>query len=641
MSDVVPRLDDVEFDELVELARSAIPRYAPEWTDHNLHDPGMTLIDLFAWIVDQQVYRAGSVGGRHREAFAALLGARVDGPVPARGLVWPTGERRVGRSVALGSEVSCREFPELGFVLSWSDVADDQGSSLYLPAAGLERITPFRYGVPQPSPAVDGGGSWTLGVAGRTDGVGVTLRFDGPLHRAGQARVPLGIEVVPPPGAPPAAGDPPWGPVRYSYRAGDGRWTRTGVVWDGTAGLSGTGVVVLDIPPSDGDGPSEVHLALDGGFFPVPPQIRAMEISVLPVVQRRREQPPDPIAGTGLPDQVLALDTTDVVRTSSSQSGAGFEIEVDAERWECADDLALSGPDDPHYVVRGDGVRFGNGVNGRRPAVGAQIRHAGLSRTAGAAGNVRRRLTWSVPALGPDVVGHNPEALAGGVDRTTAVDLAAAARGNAVDRAALLTDDELATATRRLSGLAVGRAEVVDRFDRRAADRSVDGVRTVVVVPHQPVRDGQGDPPELLPASQAHLDAIATRLARRRVLGERIVVQGPTVVTVDLVVTVVPEAGAVSADVVDDVRRALYDRLAAVPDPGAEPWTLGRDLSALDLEVVAAEVPAVARVVSAQITAAGHPPGTDPVPVPRDGLVTARRVEVVVRDDTSGRRRTR
>ena len=42
MSDLVPRLDTVEFDQLVEQARGDIPRYAPDWTDHNLHDPGMT-----------------------------------------------------------------------------------------------------------------------------------------------------------------------------------------------------------------------------------------------------------------------------------------------------------------------------------------------------------------------------------------------------------------------------------------------------------------------------------------------------------------------------------------------------------------------------------------------------------------------
>ena len=62
----VPNLDSIAFDALVEEGRALIPRYAPDWTDHNLHDPGITLLDLLAWIVDQQVYRIGAVGDSFR-----------------------------------------------------------------------------------------------------------------------------------------------------------------------------------------------------------------------------------------------------------------------------------------------------------------------------------------------------------------------------------------------------------------------------------------------------------------------------------------------------------------------------------------------------------------------------------------------
>ena len=117
MTSIVPDLDSTTFEQLVERARGLIPRYAPGWTDHNLHDPGMTLLDLLAWIVDQQVYRTGFVGDHHLEAFAALLGARR-----ARSVAGPR-SALAGRSidaervVAAGAVVTCATDPDVPFQL--------------------------------------------------------------------------------------------------------------------------------------------------------------------------------------------------------------------------------------------------------------------------------------------------------------------------------------------------------------------------------------------------------------------------------------------------------------------------------------------------------------------------------------------
>ena len=54
-------LDDRNFDDLVEDCLLRIPRYCPEWTDHNLSDPGITLIELFAWLTDQMLLRFNQV----------------------------------------------------------------------------------------------------------------------------------------------------------------------------------------------------------------------------------------------------------------------------------------------------------------------------------------------------------------------------------------------------------------------------------------------------------------------------------------------------------------------------------------------------------------------------------------------------
>ncbi|MEH1909030.1 MAG: putative baseplate assembly protein [Nostoc sp.] len=77
-------LDDRSFDDLVEECITRIPRYCPEWTDHNLSDPGITLIELFAWLTDQMLLRFNQVPRKNYVAFLELLGIRLEPPAPAR-----------------------------------------------------------------------------------------------------------------------------------------------------------------------------------------------------------------------------------------------------------------------------------------------------------------------------------------------------------------------------------------------------------------------------------------------------------------------------------------------------------------------------------------------------------------------------
>lgn len=77
-------LDTLRYDDLVEQGRAMIPRYAPEWTDHNAHDPGITLIELFASCVEQVSYRANRIPDRITRKFLALAGCLPRPAVPAR-----------------------------------------------------------------------------------------------------------------------------------------------------------------------------------------------------------------------------------------------------------------------------------------------------------------------------------------------------------------------------------------------------------------------------------------------------------------------------------------------------------------------------------------------------------------------------
>jgi predicted phage baseplate assembly protein len=77
-------LDDRRFKDLVEECILRIPRYTPEWTNHNPGDPGITLIELFAWLTDQMGMRFNQVPRRNYIAFLELLGIRLAPPEPAR-----------------------------------------------------------------------------------------------------------------------------------------------------------------------------------------------------------------------------------------------------------------------------------------------------------------------------------------------------------------------------------------------------------------------------------------------------------------------------------------------------------------------------------------------------------------------------
>ena len=56
-----PNLDDRTFDDIVEEAIRLIPQYCPEWTNYNPSDPGITLVELFAWMTEMILYRLNKV----------------------------------------------------------------------------------------------------------------------------------------------------------------------------------------------------------------------------------------------------------------------------------------------------------------------------------------------------------------------------------------------------------------------------------------------------------------------------------------------------------------------------------------------------------------------------------------------------
>ncbi len=80
-------LDDERFEDILEKARRMIPKYAPFWTDYNYHDPGITLMELMAWMKENQQFYMDQIGPAHIRRYLALLGGRQRPIVPASSLI--------------------------------------------------------------------------------------------------------------------------------------------------------------------------------------------------------------------------------------------------------------------------------------------------------------------------------------------------------------------------------------------------------------------------------------------------------------------------------------------------------------------------------------------------------------------------
>lgn len=103
-----PNLDDRDFEDLLEQARTRIVQLSPDWNDLTPSDPGMVLLELFAYLTDTMIYRLNRVPDKAYVAFLNLLGVRLMPPGAAS--VMLTFSRKQASDTALeiprGTEVS-------------------------------------------------------------------------------------------------------------------------------------------------------------------------------------------------------------------------------------------------------------------------------------------------------------------------------------------------------------------------------------------------------------------------------------------------------------------------------------------------------------------------------------------------------
>lgn len=83
MSIKTPNLDDRRFEDLVAEARRRIARACPEWTDLSPGDPGMVLVETFAYLTDILLYRLNRLPEKVYIELLRLIGLRLQPPAAA------------------------------------------------------------------------------------------------------------------------------------------------------------------------------------------------------------------------------------------------------------------------------------------------------------------------------------------------------------------------------------------------------------------------------------------------------------------------------------------------------------------------------------------------------------------------------
>ena len=106
----LPILDDRNFEQLLTEAKRRIPVYTPEWTNFDVEsDPGITIVELFAFLTESLLYRADRIPERNRFKFLQLLGVPLQQAAPASGLIvfrnerGPVAELRLPRGVVVAA----------------------------------------------------------------------------------------------------------------------------------------------------------------------------------------------------------------------------------------------------------------------------------------------------------------------------------------------------------------------------------------------------------------------------------------------------------------------------------------------------------------------------------------------------------
>ena len=594
-----PNLDDRRFQDLVDDAKRMVMRSCPGWTDHNVSDPGVTLIETFAFMTDQLLYRLNRVPDRLQVKFLDLIGLRMLPPTPARTEVifWLSTPARTPMVIAEGTEVgTIRTRTTASIVFSTCHAVTVSPCAL---RKVRTRQLGARTGVDR-TPQLGDRSPFPVFSDVPLPGDELLVGLDGPVPRcAVRLEVTADAEGL--------GIDPGNPPLVWEAWTGES-WTACECGEDETGGLNRSGTVVLHVPAGhqfsvvDGDRAAwlrarVVEPADTQRAYTASPSVTELTGCTVGVTAdaTNAELVDQEVLGTaaGVAGECFPLSKRPVL---SGVGGAFVEVSSPDgwERWESVDGFAESGPDDRHFVVDGAAgevlfgpvVRLQDGTTrqyGAVPAKGATVRIRRYATGGGVRGNVVagaiRTLRSSVPFV---AAVENRHSARGGV--------AAETLAEARDRGPLLlrTRNRAVTAEdyEVLSREAVPEAARVHCVPAGAAGVPAGSVK-VLVVPAAATDRGRIEFVDLLPP-EATLTRLAERLDEVRLVGTTVSVEPPTYRGVTVVARLVARRRASAERVHDDALDALYQFLSPLPGggPAGAGWPFGRAVRTGDVHAL-------------------------------------------------------
>lgn len=647
-----PILDDLRFQrDLVDEARRRIIRYCPEWTDYNVSDPGITLIELFAWMTEMIVYRLNLVPEKNHIKFMELLGVQLQPANSARGELtfrlsapFPiTIDDDTTAVVPLGTEVATRATDESVEVIFTTDEkleilppkltqvrSPEDFNKNFLPRmqAGVEIF----YAFARPRPRL--GDTFYLGFDNDGHLAGHVLRLD----FENEETQATGVRRTNP-------------PLVWEISSGDNRWEEVTPSTfreeqDTTGGLNNaTGTMIFYLPltaaPNTVQGRNAYWLRCrleqrrrDQPMYSQSPRIRNITAYSLGATTRATHAVvvKDEFVGTsdGEPGQIFRLQQAPVLAPRPGET-VTVEEKRDGElvpiEWTLVRDFSNSDRYDRHFTLdtaTGE-IAFGPAVRqpdgsvrqyGRTPEAGRQIMFTQYRHGGGVAGNVPagriQMLKSAVPYI--DSV-TNLRRAEGGRDQETLDEAKLRARREvrAQQRAVTADDYEvLAKGTSR----AVARVKCLTP-SKAAADGAVanlpPGMLELLVVPAVFDALRNGDATKL--ALDDHMSkAIEAHLEPYRLLTTTVRVREPRYIGIrayaEIVVTEFADPETVRAAVRERLRLFIAPLDLAQPNEPKEEllgshwegWPFGRSLFIAEIFSLVQRVPGVKHVLDVRLS---------------------------------------
>lgn len=369
----IPNLDDKNFDELVAEARSLIARYCPRWTDHNVHDPGITFIELFAWLAEMQIYQLNQVTDGHYEKFFKLAGFSPFAAQPAR--VDITFENKKEKIIEKGTKI----FTKLGKEKIMFETEED----LAIIRVNIKSIFTRDGSEIIDNTKANGAEEDDIyfAVFGRkfTEGSELQMVFDNPLPRKEFQiafflyekdlkikRIPSDKNVQIAPSV----------NLAWEYLS-EKEWKSFYIKEDTTFSLTRSGRISLDWPSDvQNNEVKKIRCYVKKGRYEIAPMINWIRLNTVSAVQIETI---NENLGTGNdePEQAVRLKKNPVIRREQTKLIIQVQDKNNKwENWKRVDDFDSSGPDDPHYVFNQEEkiITFGSGLKGRIPIESKRIR---------------------------------------------------------------------------------------------------------------------------------------------------------------------------------------------------------------------------------------------------------------------------